>query len=52
MKFFRCDEQQEFNTTMRERIEQTAIPMNFTYYERNIGGRNVGYIVLADNKVR
>lgn len=42
----------EFGISTRERIEQSAIPCNFTYYKRNINGHDVGYILIADNKVR
>ncbi|XP_050310547.1 cilia- and flagella-associated protein 251-like [Anthonomus grandis grandis] len=44
-------ETEPFQATMRERIEQSAIPMNFTYYERVLGvNRSVGYILFADDR--
>lgn len=48
----RSDSNVEFGISTRDRIEQSAVPCNFTYYEKNINGHNVGYILIANDKVR
>ncbi|KAL1491912.1 hypothetical protein ABEB36_012433 [Hypothenemus hampei] len=46
----RGDKEKTFGFISKERIEQRAIPLNFTYYERTFGKRAVGYILISNNQ--
>ncbi|XP_048519068.1 cilia- and flagella-associated protein 251 isoform X1 [Dendroctonus ponderosae] len=39
-----------FAISSRERIEQSAVPTNFAYYERGGGAHPVGYLLLANDQ--
>ncbi|XP_076253610.1 cilia- and flagella-associated protein 251-like [Rhynchophorus ferrugineus] len=45
-----CDEDEPFSIAMRERIEQTAIPLHFIYYSKLYGQKRIGYFLVADDK--
>lgn len=51
LRSFCSDSDVEFGISTRERVEQSAVPGNFTYYEKNINGHDVGYILIANDKV-
>ncbi|CAG9772385.1 unnamed protein product [Ceutorhynchus assimilis] len=44
------NDKKPFIITSRDRIEQSALPMNFTAYTRKFGSNTVRYILFADNK--
>ncbi|CAH1119104.1 unnamed protein product [Phaedon cochleariae] len=43
-------EKEEFGIENRDRIEQSAIPMSFTYWVTTVADKQLGYMLFADNK--
>ncbi|XP_074031477.1 cilia- and flagella-associated protein 251 isoform X1 [Leptinotarsa decemlineata] len=41
---------EEFSIISRERIEQSAIPMSFIYWVTSVQNKQLGYILVSDNK--